>query len=71
MSLDAAVKRLSKARRSMKALDEDEWAGDFARKSARKELERAQSLLLRDLERARKWALEPYNAKPWPESVLP
>ena len=56
----------------MKALDDDEWAGRFARTNARDELEKAQRLLLRDLERMRLWALEPYNAKPWPEgSVRP
>lgn len=67
MSLDRAVKRLGDARRSMRALDEDEWASSFARSSARDELEKAQRFLLRDLERMRKWANEPYNAAPWPE----
>lgn len=61
------IKRLKDARRMMRALDDDEWASGNKMEAARHELRRAKQVLLAELERLKKWAEEPYNAKQWPE----
>lgn len=67
VSLNQFVKRLGDARRMMRALDEDEWASENKMAAARHEMNRAQKILLRELERTKAWAEQPYNVSPFPE----
>lgn len=67
MDVVQALKRHKDARRMMRALDDDEWASENKMAAARRELSRSREVLLAELERTKQWAMEPYNAKPWPE----